>query len=256
MEAKDDNDRSLLLTGRLVNAAFFTLLGTGEIHRLPLSRWEMADAISWFYILLAGAYLLFAFFNKRKGRPREIVFNVSVACALVGLAIFERVEAEAVGFFLITEMLFLFVLGIYYQERIYRLLASVMSIVIVIRLLVYDQGIDQVYHLIWAVRHHVLVFSFAAVCFYVMGTLAGQTALNQDWGSDEREWYKRSYPVLATALAVYVLSEVLEGGWLSLGWGMLGAVLLLAGFKFQNRIDRLCALWVLSWPRSGWSFTI
>jgi len=243
MKQKNEEEGKLLVTSQLLNAGLFTSMGFTQIAQVKSKLSFVWDERSWLLIILAGMYFLFSFLFKKLKNPKMIVVNVAIAYTLIAMAIFLRVPKISVAFYWILEMAILFVLGIYYKEKIYRVLAGIMSIVVMLRLFFVDLYSDAIY---WIVQHNILIFSFAALCFYVFGIIADKNRFGKRLTKSEQGLYSLFFPIFGTVLLVSLFGNEISAQWLSLSWTLLGTSLLALGFFLSNRVLRLNALCVLS----------
>jgi len=247
MKKKTEDERKLLVTGQLINAGLFTFMGLHEIGRVQ-SRWTLSwDEKFWFLFGLAGVYFLFAYLYKKIKQPKMIVINTTIAFTLVAMAIFLKVPKLSVAFYWILEMAMLFVIGVYYKEKIYRVFAAMMSVFIMLRLFFVD-FFSHVRYMVAgiSIQHDILIFCFAALCFYALGAVMAQKQFNKGLMKDEQDLYTWSFPILGTVLLSFLFEDEIAARWVSLSWTLLGTVLISAGFMLKNRVFRLNALCVLS----------
>jgi len=248
LKLKDEEDHKYVRTGILLNAGFFTLIGLYEINRVDRAILPQGmDERFLFLTFLAVVYFVFAYLFKRRGQPKLVVMNCLIALTLVAMAIFIKVPDLSVSFFWILEMNLLFILGLYYKERLYRICAALMSALVLARLWTVDFYSGATYEIAgmtW--RHSLLVGCFTAVCFYALGAMVNNKNIRKDLRDDEYQLYFWLYPVFATGLLTVLFEGEIGGRWLSLSWTLLGAGALTLGFILKNRVFRICALCLLS----------
>jgi len=247
MKKKTEDERKLLVTGQLINAGLFTFMGLHEIGRVQ-SRWTLSwDEKFWFLFALSGVYFLFAYLYKKIKQSKMIVLNTTIAFTLVAMAIFLKVPKLSVAFYWILEMAMLFVIGVYYKEKIYRVFAALMSVFITLRLFFVDFFSHVKYAVAGvSVQHDILIFCFAAMCFYVLGAVVGKKQFSKVLMKDEKDLYFWAFPILGTVLLAFLFEDEIASRWVSLSWTLLGTGLISVGFFLKNRVFRLNALCVLS----------
>ncbi|MCK5214082.1 MAG: DUF2339 domain-containing protein [Candidatus Omnitrophica bacterium] len=246
MKEKEAKHQGSIVAGSLINAGFFSGLGLYELNRFS-SSWQITgDERFYFLSALTAVYFLVAYANKVLKTPKLIVVNAAMAFTFLGLAILVEAPRSAVAFFWVFEMAVIFMLGVYYKEFLYRMLSFVLGIFVVLRLFVVDLGSDKVYMLLnTQLYHNLLIFFFAALCFYIMGAVVRREKLTSMIPVREGSLYAWVFPVYATFLMVVVFSEEIDPRWLSLAWTLLGAGVLTAGFTLRHKPYRVCALTVL-----------
>lgn len=245
---KPDNRLRLtcLVSSALLNGGFYVFFSLYEIHRLKYYVNLTWDVRFWFLIIAAGLYCAISYIYKISGKKSLIVANMSIAWTLVAMAIMFRFSRMSVGFFWIIEMLILFAVGFYYKERIYRIMAAILSIFIIIRLFVVDFYADKYYSLLnLNIPHNVLVIGFAALCFFILGVVVRMPAIKKILVSAGERGLYNSYPAFGTFLIVSLLGKEITPKWLSLAWTIEAAAILVSGFLLRNRVYRICALTVL-----------
>ena len=143
-------------------------------------------------------------------------------------------------------MMLVFVLGVYYREIVYRIIACVLGFLITLRLFVVDYLSDK-YYLIFdiGIKHNILIFSFAAVCFLCIGACVKRKEINNRLTSAEVGLFGSFIPV-GTLLFTFLLGREAKSKWLSLAWGFQGIAILLSGIYLKNRIFRISALCILT----------
>jgi len=245
LKQKNESDDQLFLSAQLLNAGFFISLGLFEINKVQRYVNFGINEKFWFLTLIAIVYFGFAYIHSRIKRPRFIVSNVAIAFALIGMAIFIRVPKLSVTFYWILEMLLLFAIGIYYKERIYRVFAALMSIMILVRLFIFDLFSNRIYLLAGIPIHKILLIGFAALCFYGLAIVFDKRIFGRNLPKDEKDLYPMVFPIFGTLLLTFLLREEMANRWLSVGWTSLGTVIFATGFWLKNRAFRLNALCVL-----------
>jgi len=235
-----------LLSGVLLNAVFFAFLGLSELYRVRPHLDLFWDVRFWFLIGLAISYFLLALLYKISKYPRFIVLSISCASIFIIMAIIVRVPLLSVGFFWLWQVLILFTLGFYYRERIYRFLACLLSLAIILRLFIVDYSSYRYYEFLGAdIKHNILIFSFAAIIFYLLAALAKQKRIASGLGSGERKFI-RSFAVWATFLLVFLLGAEVDKKWISSAWALLGISSLGIGFLLKDKLYRACGLSAIS----------
>mgnify|MGYP001566020855 CR=1 FL=1 len=241
MKAKDQEDVGYLVSGQLINAGFLACLSYPQLRYWGLDQ----SKISLVLLALAAVYFAVACVYQILTQKKMLVVSNSIAFALIAAALFIRNAELGMSFLWSVEMAVLFVLGIYYKERIYRIFSACLGIIIVLRLYMADFHNEHVYQFLGlALPHNVLIFSFVAACFFIMVAMVKDS--DRGLSSDERNIFYGGGPVVGTVLLTSLLLDVVIAKWLSLSWTLLGLLLLSAGFFFGNKVYRLCALGVLS----------
>lgn len=231
-----------LVAGHLANTGIFALLGIQEIYSLQQSL-KLTDLDFMFVLILAAVNFLMAYFYKVINKANLVVVASASAFSLFAWAILIHFPDLSIGFLWIIEMIILAVLGIYYKERVYRALAGCLSVLIVVRLFSEDLFSDKFYILFnSAVKHNVLLFFGAALCFFIFAALVRHPRVAKDLSKDEGEIYYAVFPVLATFLVTFILHHEISTRWISLAWTLQGAAILGAGFLLGQRVYRFCAL--------------
>src|SRR3989338_5027327 len=236
-----------VLGGVLLNAAFFVSLGLHELYKINKQLTLSWDVRFWFLIAAAAVYFLLAYISKVQKKPQLIVAFVSIAFNALAIAVLIKAPRLNAGFFWILEMMVIFVLGIYYKELVYRMLAFVLGILFSARLLAVDYSSGQFYSILgWDIKHNIAIFSFAILCFYSAGALISWNRIQKNLKDDEKKLFAYFFPIFATPLLPFLLGEEVREKWLSLSWALEGLGILGLGFVLGNRIYRLSALAVLS----------
>jgi len=242
------NDRekvSMVIGGHLMNAASFAVLGVHEIYRVVPDGGPV-EVKFWFVTFLSLMYFILGYCSRTTGGSRLIVANVSIAFCLLGWAIFIKAPRLGIGFLWILEMSILFILGVYYKESMYRLLAWLLSFLVMIRLFVVDLYSQQNHAFLGVyIQHNILIWTLASICFYILGVWLNNKNVTNTLPEEEANWYNL-FPVFGMILMIVLLTEEVTPRWLSLSWTLEGMGLLALGFFVQQRIFRLCALCVLS----------
>lgn len=231
----------------LMNAGAFTVLGLLAID-LGSERLNLPfDEKFWFFMALSGCYLLMAYLYKRLNQGKLIVVNVTIAMALLSLAILNKAPSASLSFYWLLQAAGLFNLGVYYKERIYRMAATGLSSMLMVRILYIDLSSRLTIDFLGVdVKLSVWIAAVTALCFYLFGYICQKVKDKDNSIIEEMKFYEMIYPISATILAVILIENELAVRWLSLSWALLGAMILSAGFCFQNKILRINALCVLS----------
>lgn len=246
LKAVDKEKLRYIISGVLLNAGFFIFLGLSEIYRIKPHLAIDWDVRFWFLVALGGIYFLFAYLYKRLFRPRLIVLNVSIAFSLLAMAVMVKFPRLSVGFFWLLEMITLFIIGVYYKEIVYRVLAGILGVLIMIRLFIVDYFSNRYYTILGIdIKHSILIFIFAALCFYFLGTSAKRREIEKYLVKDESSIFS-SLIVFGTILLTFLFGKEVEAKWLSLIWALQGISILAAGFLLRDKIYRVCAICVLS----------
>jgi len=242
LKSENKENSGYLLSGVLLNAIFFTFLGLSELYKVRPHLDFSWDIRFWFLIGLAISYFLLALFYKICKYPRFIVLCVSCASLFIVMAIIVKMPLLSVGFFWIWQTLILFTLGFYYRERIYRILACLLSLAITLRLFMVDYSSYHYYEIFGInIKHNILIFSFAALIFYLLAVLAKQKRIANDLGSGERKFI-RSFAIWATVLLIFLLGKEVDKKWISSAWALLGIFSLGVGFLLRDKLYRTCGL--------------
>lgn len=245
---KTDNQERLkaIVAAVLTNAAFYVALGLDELYRLKPQVDFSWDIRFVFLIAITCIYFAASYLYKRLNKANLIVTDVCVAFTALAMAVVIRVPRLSVGFFWILEMALLFALGLYYRQLVYRVLASVMAVLIVMRLFVVDFMSYNYYDILgFYLKHNIAIFIFASVCFFTMGTLVWHRKIEESLMKEEVSLYK-GFVVIGVLLLTFIVGKEANSRWLTLWWAIEGIAILAAGIFLQQWIYRVCALCVLS----------
>ncbi|MFA5060502.1 MAG: DUF2339 domain-containing protein [Candidatus Omnitrophota bacterium] len=245
-DLKEKERSKYILGANLLNGVFFAFLGLNEIYRaLPhlVLSW---DARFWFIFTLALVYFGFAYYSRHLGKSRGVVLNAGLALSFVAMSILIKIPSLNIGFFWLLEMLIIFALGFYYKEMVYRILGSILGFLVFIRLFCVDYFSYKTYALFgFDIKHRILIFSFAALCFFILGAFVRRKAIAQSLARIEKDFYN-AFAVIGTVLLIFLLEKEVARKWLTLSWTLEGISILTAGFLLRNRIYRFCALSAIS----------
>ena len=244
-KSEDKDELRYIMAGNLLNTGCFAALGSDQIYGAFASHGER-DPQFWFLIVLAALELFVAYGYKFFKQPRSILVNCCLSFSLLAAAVFIKFPELSIAFFWTLEAAMILGLGIYYREYVYRAAALFLNFMIALRLFVFDLMSDKYYVILgYEISHKILIFSFVALFFYVIGVWIKMEKVEKLLTPDESFLY-RAYPVMATVLLVFLLGNEVKDKWLTLSWGLLGITLIGIGFGLKDRIFRLCALGVLS----------
>jgi hypothetical protein len=204
------------------------------------------DIRFWFLVGLAGIYAVSAYLYKRLNKARLIVSSISIAFTLMAMSIMIKFPRLNIGFFWILEMLILFTLGIYYKELVYRVLAVILNIFILLRLFFVDFFSIKYYTIFGLdIKHNVLIFTFATLVFFLLDRLTHSEKVKKILSEGEARIYK-SFSVIGAVLAMLIIGKEVRAKWITLMFVLEGICLVIIGFLFSHRIYRICALCVFS----------
>ncbi|MCA9401891.1 MAG: DUF2339 domain-containing protein, partial [Candidatus Omnitrophica bacterium] len=88
--------------------------------------------------------------------------------------------------------------------------------------------------------------SLVAASFFVIGILANRSFIADIVPEMERQVAKWIYPWVGSFLFVMLIADITSSQWLSLGWTLLGSLILGAGFFLNQRSFRISGLVILS----------
>ncbi len=241
-----ERSKNYSITGLLCNTGFFVFLGLRDLSLMASSlEWQESPGYG-FLLVLAGASLFLAYSYKKTNRPYQIVVNVSLAFFCFSLAAWIRYPRLSMTYLWLIEMIMLLALGVYYRERLYRLLSLVLTLFILIRLLAVDFSNGQMLPgFLGAFPHNIVCVSLVALCMFAVGAVSRRKWFVQNVLAEEVALF-RYFPVAGTLLAVFLLDQEMAVKWLTLGWTTLGTGIMLFGFGLRIKIFRVCALAVLS----------
>ncbi len=246
LKADDVNKLKYTASGVLLNGGFFIFLGLSAIYRVRPHLDIAWDVRFWFLIALTGVYFLFAYLYKRLRNPRLIIANIGIASSILAMAMMVKFPRLSVSFFWLLEMLILFIIGIYYKEIVYRVLAAILGALITFRLFIVDYGSYKYYSILGIdIKHNILIFTFAAIAFYFIGSLIKKNEIANALKREEVDVYKTGV-VLGTILLAFLFGREIKDRWLALSWALEGVAILGMGFLLRYRIYRICALSVFS----------
>jgi len=251
LKADDKEKLNYLILANILNIGFFAFLGLIEIYRIEPILTLSWDIKFWFIFILAIFYFLAAFLHNVIEIPQLIVVDISIAFSLIGMAIILKFPRLSVSFFWVLEMLILFIIGIYYKEIAYRVLAGILGVCIFLRLLFVDYFSDKYYRILGIeLKHNIVIFIFTSLCFYFIGRLMREKIIERLLGLDKISSEEKDvfsfFIVLATILLTFLFAKEIRPKWLSLMWALEGISILGAGFLLKDKIYRICALCVLS----------
>lgn len=246
LKVGDPQKLKYIVGGILLNSAFFIFLGLAELYRVKPHLQINWDIRFWFLILLSVIYFLYSYVYKLLNKPKLIVSNVSIASTLVAMAIMVRFPRLSIGFFWLLEMAALFIIGIYYKEFAYRVLAGILGVLIFLRLFIVDYLSDKYYWIFGIdIKHNIVIFIFAAICFCLLGTMVKNSKIRGYLSKGESNYFS-SFIVLGTVLVTFLFLKEAEAKFLSLTWALEGVAILTAGFLLKDKVYRICALCVFS----------
>ncbi|MFH1360215.1 MAG: hypothetical protein ABIJ41_04160 [Candidatus Omnitrophota bacterium] len=246
LDAESREKVRCLVHGTLINAGFFTFLGLHEIYRVGPHLTAGWDEKFWFLMMLAGVYSLFSVLYKRLNLSRLIVVCCCVVVSLLSMAIWIKCSKLSIGFYWIMEIAILFILGFTYREWIYRFLAGLLSVFLFFRLFMVDYLSYKEYVLFHiTIKHNILIFSCATLCFYLLGALMKKDKIRTSIPESEASFYS-AFPVLGTVLMTFLLGKEVKSKWLSLAWTLEAAGILGLGFLWKQKVYRVCALCIFA----------
>ena len=243
-----DNNVKLknLVACTLLNSGFYVLLALSELYKVRPHLDMSWDIRSWFLIVLAGLYFSFSYVYSLSKRRDLIVANCSVAFTLIAMAVMIQFSRLSIAFFWILEMMIIFTIGFYYKEKVYRILAAILGVFILLRLYIVDFDCSRSYTFLGIdLAHNILIFSFASLCFFTLGALTKVKKLKDIITSGEAGGYSL-FVVFATLLITALLDKEVSSKWLTLAWGLQGIAILGGGFLLKHKVYRICGLSVLS----------
>ena len=204
------------------------------------------DIRFWFLIVLAVVYFLSGYLCKTLKRPKLIVSNAGVAFTLIAMAVVVKFPRLSVGFFWILEAVILFAIGIYYKEFVYRMLAGILSVLLMVRLFIVDY-FSAKHYLVFGmeIKHNIAIFIFAAICFYLLGAIARNKRTREYLVEGERACFSLLI-AFGTLLFTFLFLRETPEKLLSLTWALQGVAILTAGFLLKDKVYRISALCVFS----------
>ncbi|MBU2043850.1 MAG: DUF2339 domain-containing protein [Candidatus Omnitrophica bacterium] len=243
----DSKERlGIIVTGILVNAAFFVFLGMSLLYKVkPHLDWTL-NIVFWFLMILGAVYMLCSYIYKRIGVPRLIVANASIAATLIAMAIIVKFPRLGVAFFWSLEVLSLFIIGIYYREIIYRILGAALAALVFLRIIAVDLFSNKYYAIAGlSLKHNIAIFAFTVLCFYLLGTIVKNKKIGEKIPDSEIGYY-RGFIIVASILLTSILWKEVNAKWLSLALAFEGILILGIGMLFKDKAYRLCALSVFA----------
>ncbi|MFC1594628.1 DUF2339 domain-containing protein [Candidatus Omnitrophota bacterium] len=237
MKLEDGKQRlRYIVAGILCNAGYFALLGSFELSRVRRHLAFDGDVRFWFLAVAAVFYLVFAYASKRLDRSKLIVSHVGIAATFIAMAAMIQFPRLSVGFFWLLQMVILFGLGVYYREFVYRILASVLSIFIMLRLFIVDY-FNVKYYAIFGlqIKHAIVMPLFGAACFFCVGALIRKKKIQQYLKSGEAVLFY-IFVVFATVLLTFARFAPLRIGFI---WLAELAALFAIGIYYKERLFRV-----------------
>ncbi len=236
--------RRHLVFGNLLNAGFFTVLGLQSLYRVAPHLPNGWDTKFVFLLVLSIIYFLFGYFYKKLKAQRLIVVCCVIAIILLNMALMARFAGISISFFWLSMTMLLLGLGLYYQERVYRLLGYILSFVLAVRLIFVDYFSEKVYEIFSAgVQHNILIFSMAAICYLLLTIIEKKRESREKIPHNELAVF-HFYPFLSTLLLTLIIGREANPRWLTVSWTIQGAALLALGFFLSHKKWRICSLCV------------
>lgn len=156
---------------------------------------------------------------------------------------FSRISTS---FFLVLEIMLLVLLRLYYRERLYNILAGIVSVFALFRLLFVDYTLSRYYSLFTLdIRHRILVFTLAFACLYLARVLLTNKKYLSILTEDDR-YISGIFVIFTTILLVFLVGAEAESKWLSSSWAFAGISILVVGFLLKDKMYRICALCVMT----------
>lgn len=230
-----------VVRGILINAAFFILLILNELYWVEPHLNLNWDIRFWSLVVLSAVYFIYAYFYRQLKRQELIVATSSIAFTLVAMAAFVKFPRLSVGLFWLIEMAILFTLGIYYKERVFRILARILSILIVFRLFLVDYFSLRDYTIFGLdIDHGIVIFIFAALLFYSLGMLMRNKRIIKNIPGAEARYSCIFFTILG---AILFTSTRFLPVRMSFFWISEMLALFLLGLYYKARVYRvLCAI--------------
>ncbi len=223
----------------LANAGLFTMLGLSELYRVQPFLEVRWDIRYWFLLLLAGIYFIFALLFRLAARTRLLVACCCSAFILTTMAGFIKFQSLSVSIFWLLLMAVLMALGVYYQERWYRFLARVLTVMVMARLFIIDYHSPRLYLLFGnGSKHAVVIFLFTAAIFYLLGYYLKTARISRRLLPQEDSFCRGYYSVFAAVLFVFI---PFSRHTMSFFWSLQVFGLFLAATFSRERIYRVIA---------------
>lgn len=227
----------------LFNTSAFAFLGLWEIGKHLGGDDQVQYA---FLLVLAIVHCLAAVLCRFFKKPSYIVVHGAIAITLASWAVLIRFPQLSVSFWWILEMLTLFMLGVYYQQNIYRCMGWLLGVGVMLRFFAVDLHSSQMYSLgPLQLGHDVIVAVVAAAAFFLLGMVVHRPVIGNMLERDEKNFYFYTFPAAGALVLASWMADHSPSRWLTLHWALLGIGLLLFGFFYQHRAFRFYALGLL-----------
>jgi hypothetical protein len=126
-------------------------------------------------------------------------------------------------------------------------MAAVLSVIVMVRLGFIDlYSLDYFSFGFIHIKHNILIFVFAAMCFFILGALMERVRIKNVLMPTEKRIYPSCFVAFATILMAVLLHKEVSSKWLTSALTLEGVVVLGTGFWLRQKVYRICALFVLS----------
>ena len=191
-----------------------------------------------FTLVMAGVYLLLGYIAAGRKIKSFIAINLILCLIFMTLTAPIQVDDEYVTIVWIIEMLILFGLGIYVNNKILRIFSNIIGGIVITKIIFIDswqlEGLTRFF-----------IFLFGIFAFYVSAVLYHKkTEMLEKYERYLEVPYVIGGTIITTImLAVELISELeASGGWLSAAWSLQAILLLLIGFYYKYKPLRILGL--------------
>ncbi|MBU4138774.1 MAG: DUF2339 domain-containing protein [Euryarchaeota archaeon] len=185
-----------------------------------------------FTIMVAVVYLALAYAALNKNAKELFAIYLTLCTTFITIAIAVQFNDQWITFAWAIEGFVLLMMGFRYNAPGLRFFAKVVGIIVLVKTIFWDTGLEafDIDNILKSTRF--FAFMISIITFYASSSMYFKH--KNKTGSESKTW--EYYFIGGVLLTTLILSLELSGGWITIAWALEGFILLLIGFRYNERI--------------------
>ncbi|MCZ7398676.1 MAG: DUF2339 domain-containing protein [Candidatus Methanoperedens sp.] len=185
-----------------------------------------------FTMMVAGVYLCLAYAALNKNAKELFAIYLTLCTTFITIAIPVQFNYQWITFAWAIEGFVLLIMGFRYKALGLRVFGNIVGIIALVKTLFIDTGlgafdIDNIFK-----STRVFTFLITIITFYASSAMYFKNKDKPEYESKFWEYYLIGGVLLTTL----ILALELNDGWITIAWSIEGFILLLLGFRYNERI--------------------
>jgi len=185
-----------------------------------------------FTIIVAVVYLALSYVALNKNAKELFAIYLTLCTTFITIAIAVQLNDQWITFAWAIEGLVLLMMGFRYNAFGIRFFAKVVGIIVLVKTIFWDTwlGAFDIDNILESTRF--FAFMISIITFYSSSAMYFKNKNKTE--SESRSW--EYYLIGGVFLTTLILLLELSGGWITIAWALEGFILLLIGFRYNERI--------------------